>query len=151
MAGILANSVSKSMASGTADAAVSGYLVGEEITLTTLPTGTEYAWTISKPSDSTSRADLSDDTGASVRFSPDVEGYYVVTCTVDSSTVYILRIAAVSVGVVADRSVMRFSPLADSQVPTPATGVSLYYSSTQSSLAFKTTAGAVYTLDSTAT
>jgi hypothetical protein len=127
---------------------VSGYLVNETITLTTTPTGASYAWTMSRPSGSS--ASLSASTGTGVTFRPDREGYYVITCTVGGSTVYVLRVGAVTIGNVITLSAHRFIPIADAQVPTPTSGVTLYYSSTQSSLAIKTTAGAVRTVDSTA-
>ncbi len=151
MAGILANSPTKTMVSGdtSANNAVSGYLSGETITLTATPAGSSYSWSLARPSDSTARADLSALTGDSVTIKPDAEGYYVVTANVDGTT-YVLRIAVANVGTVSDRSILRLSPLADSQVPTPALGVNVFYSSTQDSLAFKDAAGDVFTIDSTA-
>ncbi len=150
MAGIVATSATtNNSASTAADSSVSGYLTGEQITLTTTPTGSSYAWTLSAPSGST-RAVLTSSTSSAPQFKPDVEGYYVVTVTVDSSTVYVLRIATVNVGTVSTIGATRLLPLADSQVSTPSTGVSLYYSSTQSSLAIKLTDGSVETINTTA-
>lgn len=150
MAGIVATSVTTNNASTTAaDSSVTGYVSGDAITLTTTPTGTSYAWTLSSPGGS-ERASLNDDDAASVRFIPDVEGFYVVTCTVSGSTVYVLRIEVAEIGEVNSISALRFQPLTDAQVPAPATGVTLYYSSTQSSLAIKLTNGNVETIDSTA-
>jgi hypothetical protein len=150
MAGIVATSLTTNNASTTAaDSSISGYVAGERITLTTTPTGTSYAWTLSSPGGS-ERASLNDDDAASVSFVPDVDGYYVVTCTVSGVTVYVLRIAVAVVGTVGVISALRFAPLADTQVPTPALGVTLYYSTTQSSLAVKLTNGSVETIDSTA-
>lgn len=146
MAGILANSVTNTMTTGTTDAAVTGYLSGEAVTLSTNPAGTDYVWALSRPSGSTTRSELTGTTGASVKFSPDVEGYYVVTCTVDSSTVYVLRISVLAIGSVADRSVIRLAPILDAQVPTPATGVSLFCRSSTGLLAFKDSTGTVTNL-----
>lgn len=149
MAGIVATSTTTNNSASTGvDTSASGYLTGESITLTTTPTGASYAWILSSPSGS-SRAVLSSETSASPKFVPDVDGYYVVQCTVDS-TLYILRIAAVNVGTVDTVGVRRLLPLTDAQVPTPSTGVSLYYSSTQSSLAIKLTDGSVETINTTA-
>lgn len=150
MAGIVATSLTTNNSSTTsADSSISGYIAGEAITLTTTPTGTSYAWTLSVPGGS-SRTSLTSDDASSSRFVPDVDGYYVVTCTVSGSTVYVLRIAVAAIGTVNSISALRAQPLTDAQVPTPATGVTIYYSSTQSALSFKDTAGDVFTIDSTA-
>lgn len=149
MAGIVATSATTNNSASTAvDSSVSGYLAGESITLTASPAGSSYAWVLSAPSGST-RAVLSSATSAAPKFTPDIDGYYVVQCTVDG-TEYILRIAAVNVGTVDTVGVRRLLPLTDAQVATPSTGVSLYYSSTQSSLAIKLTDGTVETINTTA-
>lgn len=134
-----------------ADKSVSGYLTNEQITLATSPTGSSYSWGISKPSAATSRSDLNDDDVASVKFTPDAQGYYVITCTVDVSTTYVIRINVAAVGTATDLSILRLSPVTDAQVPTPATGASIYYSSTQGALSAKLTDGSVVTIDTTAT
>jgi hypothetical protein len=150
MAGIVASSATTNNSGSTAsDSSVSGYIAGERITLTTTPTGTSYAWTLSTPNGS-ERASLTADDEAAVSFVPDYEGYYVVTCTVSGSMVYVLRVAVSNIGAVNVVDAMRLVPLTDTQVPTPATGATLYYSSTQSALAVKLTNGTVHTLDITA-
>jgi hypothetical protein len=152
MAGILANSASKTMVAGdtAVDKAVSAYLRSERITLSTNPAGTAYAWGQSIPvASSMARSALSATTGASVTFIPDVAGTYVVTCTVDLVTSYVIRIAVIDVVNTSQEQIRSMTPVADTQVPTPGTGVNLYYSSTQSKLAYKTTTGAIYTLNST--
>ena len=153
MAGILAESASVTMVSG--DTATSktlgGFVSSEQVSLSTTPTGTNYAWTLSIPSDSSSsRSGLSASTGASVTFTPDVDGTYVVGCTVDSTTVYTLVMTVTAATVASTTGGMHFLPRTDASVPTPATGVTLYYSSDQSALATKDSAGAVSTVNLTA-
>lgn len=139
MAGIVATSATTNNSASTAtDTSVTGYLTGEEITLTTDPTGSSYSWTLSTPSGSTSAVLTSSAaTSAAPKFTPDSTGYYVITVTVDSATVYVLRISAASVGTVADIGVARFAPLTNTQAPTPAAGAELFYSSTEDSFAAK--------------
>lgn len=150
MAGILANSVSVSHTSSTADDTNAGYLNQERITLTTLPTGTTYQWAMSKPVASGAVAKLSSDSAASVSFIPDVAGYYVITCTVDSTTFYVLRISVTDTVAATAREALRLQPKADAQIATPSSGVALYYSSTQDALAIKDSSGNVHTVDITA-
>src|SRR3990167_2773526 len=97
MAGILASSASETMTSGdtAADNTHTGYLVAEQVTLATYPTGASYSWGLAKPSGATVRSDLSATTGAGPVFTPDVAGYWTITCTVASTTAYVLRIAVV--------------------------------------------------------
>lgn len=151
MAGIIASSVSRPMlaAETAADKSVSGYLTNEQITLSTTPTGSNYVWLQTKPNGSTVRSSLSASTGASIVFSPDIEGTYLVTCIVDSTTTYVIRMAAVNVGAVSALGALSFAPLADAQVPTPATGVTVYYSSTAGALVHKDSAGVVSVIDVT--
>lgn len=150
MAGIIATSATTNNSGSTAtDTSVTGYIAGEAVTLTTTPTGASYSWSLSVPSGST-RSILTSTTVAAPRFTPDVAGYYVITCTVDSSTVYVMRLAATALGSVGVIDALRFVPTSDASIPTPSLGVTLYYSSTQSSLAIKLTDGTVETIDSTA-
>jgi hypothetical protein len=148
MAGILANAASKTMVAGdtAADKSVSGYITAESITLTTNPTGTTYSWGLSKPAGSTARAALSDDDGASVNITPDVEGTYLVTCVVDGSTTYVIRIGCVNISVVSSLGALRFTPIANSQVPTPAAGRTVYFSSDSSALVEKRPDGTVHVI-----
>ncbi|HEU4544342.1 MAG TPA: hypothetical protein VFR23_24640 [Jiangellaceae bacterium] len=152
MAGISATAIAASHAASTADASASGFIVNERITLATSPTGSSYAWSLSAPSDSSiASSGLDDDTAAGPKFTPDVAGYYVVSVTVDGATLYVLRLAVAAPGVVRLGEIQNLMPLTDSQVPTPQAGVNLYYSSTQGALSVKTTAGAVFTINLTAT
>lgn len=134
MAGIKANSASVTMvdADTSVDSSISGYLAGEQVTLSVTPTGTTYQWEIAKPSDATSRSDLTDDDSATVKFTPDVDGYFTVSVTVNGTTSYVLRISVADVAYTPDVSGLRFMPVADSSVTAPATGRVGYYSATQS-------------------
>lgn len=153
MAGITATSVTTSLVAGdtSTDKAISGFIVGEKITLGLTAAGTTRTWSLGVPNGSAvARSALSDDTGAAPYFTPDVAGYYVLTCIIDSVTTYILRIACATQASVDQAGSVRFAPLADETVPTPVQGVTLYYSSTQGALCIKTSAGAVRTVDTTA-
>lgn len=126
------------MASGETapDLAVSGYVLSESIALSTFPAGASYSWGISKPSGGTVRSDLSNASIPAPVVSPDVAGYYVVTCNVDGFA-YVLRISVSQVAVTTPYESIRFMPLTDAQVPAPTMGVALYFSSTQNKLAIK--------------
>lgn len=140
------------MASGdsAADKSVSGYVTNETITLSTTPTGSAYSWGISKPAGATARSDLSSSSSASPSFTPDVAGYWVVTCTVDSTTTYVIRVSVTQVAITTSYEAIRLSPKEDADVPTPALGCAMYWSATQDALAIKDSAGDVYTVDVTA-
>ncbi len=140
MAGILANSASKTMlaAATSADNSVAGRVTGEQITLTVSPSGTDYTWSQSIPSGSTPRRSaLSDSTGASVTCTPDVAGTYTVTCIVDSTTTYVLRIGVTSTAISQLAEAIRQSPKEDSTVPAPSLGLTLFFSDTIDQLAVK--------------
>lgn len=148
MSGILANSVSKTMVAGdtAADNTTSGFIALEEVALSTTGTPVSYLWGLSKPSGSTARCALNSTTAASPVFTPDVQGYYVVTCVIDGTTTYILRVAVAQVADVTSLTTIRFLPIADASVPTPATGRTVYYSSTQSAMVEKRPDGTVHVI-----
>lgn len=126
MAGILANSVTQTMVSGSVDASQAGYLNGEQITLTTTPAGSSYAWSVSRPAGSSAgRSALSSASAAAPTFTPDVAGYYVVTCLVDS-TAYVLRLNVTSLAVQTPSQALRLSPVTDAQVEAPTVGIALF-------------------------
>ena len=153
MAGILANSVSATMVSGdtAADKSVTGYLRNERVTLGVTPTGSAYAWTLSAPAGSSAaKCALTDDDVAAPVFVPDVAGTYVITCTVDATTSYAMRLTVLNVAAADVIEAIRLTPRTDAQVTAPSVGVVLYYSSTQSSLAIKTSAGVVRTVTTVA-
>jgi hypothetical protein len=150
MAGILANSASETMTAGdtAVDNTRAGYVVGEQVTLSTTPTGTTYSWGIAKPEGATSRSNLSDTTSASVTFIPDHAGTWTITCVVDGSTTYVLRITATAVAITSVANAHAFSPTANNSIPAPALGVTLFCSSdANNQLRAKTPDGAVQTLD----
>jgi hypothetical protein len=150
MAGLLANSVSVSMVSGSADASQAGFLTGEQIVLSTTPTAASYSWGVAKPSGSSGRAALSEDDVAAPVFTPDVAGYYVFTCTIAGGTAYVLRANVTALAVASPTQALRLSPVTDAQVEAPAVGMALYYSSTQSALCVKDANDDVFTVDVTA-
>lgn len=150
MAGILANSASKTMTSGdtAADKTVSGYLAKEKITLTTSPTGSSYAWTAAKPSDSGAACKFNDDDAASVEITPDVDGSYVFTCAVDATTTYVIRCDVADVGSVSTLTAFRLQSVSAGLIPSPATGKTVFVDSSNSdALSQKSSAGTVTTLD----
>lgn len=150
MAGILANSASVTMTAGdtAADNTRAGYVVNEQITLSVTPTGTTYAWGMAKPGGATSRSDLSDTTSASIVFVPDYAGTWTITCVVDGSTTYVLRVTATAVAITSVANAHRFSPTTNSSIPTPATGMTLYCSSdANNQLRAKTSSGTILNFD----
>lgn len=147
MAGISAVSASKTHNASGADVAATGFLVGERIALADDPGGDGYAWNLSAPSDSApARSALDDDTDAAPTFIPDVPGYYVVSVTVDGSTLHVLRLAVASVATVRTGEALHLLPLTNAQVSTPQTGVSLYYSTDAGKAVVKDSAGVVTAL-----
>lgn len=137
----------------SADLGIAWFVINEQITLSTTPTGTSYSWGQSIPSGaSTARTALNDSDDASVTFTPDVAGVYVITCIVSGSTTYVIRIAVADVATVTMAQVARLQAVADSSVPTPSTGtLCLYCSSTQSNaLSVKKSDGSIHTVNLTA-
>lgn len=150
MAGITISTPSASVASGATavDKTATGFIVGERAVLGTSPVGSSYTWGLSRPSDSSGRADLTDTTVATPSFLLEVAGVYVVTCTVDA-TAYTLTITVTEPSVATIRNAINFPAVLDASVPTPVSGATVYYSSDQGDLVFKDTAGAIHTIDST--
>lgn len=140
------------MTSGTVDASKSGFVVGEQIVLTTLPVASStYAWALSIPAGSApARSALSGDDTARVLLTPDVAGMYTAVCTVDGVTVYILRISATLAASASVAQALRLSPVADASVAAPAVGRVLYFSSDQGALVVKDPNDALFTIDLTA-
>lgn len=153
MAGITATSVTTSLVAGdtSTDKNVSGFIVGEKITLGLTSAGTTRTWSLGVPNGSAvAKSALSDTTGTAPYFTPDVSGYYVLTCIIDSVTTYILRIACAAEASVDQAGSIRFAPLADATVPAPVQGATLYYSSDQDAMCLKDSTGDVYVIDVTA-
>jgi hypothetical protein len=150
VAGITAAASTTSHAASGATATASGFICGEVITLTATPTGTDYAWSLSLPSGSSAgRVGFAGDDEAAATFTPDVDGTYTVTVDVDG-TVYTLTLSAVNLAVTNSVQGVRLSPVADAQIPTPAAGATVYWSSTQDALALKDSSGDVFTVGVTA-
>lgn len=150
MAGIVATSVSTNNAADTdLDKSITGFLSGEQISLSVTPAPSSYLWRFTSPQGS-SRAVLTGDAIASPKFTPDVAGYYLASVTVNSSTVYVLRVQVVSAGAAETVDGLRVLEITDAQAIAPATGVSIYYSTTQGSLAFKRANGDIETINTTA-
>lgn len=135
MSGILANSTSKTMVSGdtSADKSVSGYITGEQITLSVYPAATSsVAWAEAIPSGSAAaRSALSASTGTSVSFTPDVGGFYTITALVDGVTTYVLRLSVSAVAVSTPEEVLRLQQVTDAQVPAPSGSTLALYNSNE--------------------
>lgn len=151
MAGIRAVSVTKTFASAGADVASSGFLINEQIVLSAEPAGAGYAWKLSAPSNSVPARSRLDDDGAAVpTFTPDVDGLYLVQVVVDGTTTYVLRIGVSPVASAKQAQAINFLPLADSQVPTPILGRTIYCSATQGNVMVeKRTDGSVHIINVT--
>lgn len=145
MAGIIANSASKTMVAGdtSVDNSVTGFVTREPITLSVTGTPSAVAWAIARPSASV--APLTTDT-LSASFTPDTEGFYVLTAVVDGTTSYVLRISATQVAHITTLSATRFMPIPNASVPAPATGRTLFCSSEVGGLAVKLPNGTVLTV-----
>lgn len=145
MAGITAVSATTTLGASEAlpDNSVSDFVSKEQISLGLSGSPTSATWSLSKPSRSGSACALDDDTSLRPKFSPDVDGIYVVSCLVDESTTYVLRISVAQTAIINTISCLHFLPCANSQIPTPSSGVNLFYSSDSDSLAQKRSDGTV--------
>lgn len=150
MAGIIADSASQTMGAGdtSADNSRGGYLTRERITLSTNPTGSTYAWGLAAPVGSAAaRSALTDSAAASPTFYPDVAGYYVVTCTVNGSTFYVLRLSITQAAVSTSVEAVRHQPKTNTAITAPALGQAVFHSSDTSLLSAKRSDGTVRTLE----
>jgi hypothetical protein len=151
MAGITAVSVSKTHGSGATSAAavVSGFSVGEQITLGITEASATFAWGFAKPSGSAGAVDLTDDTIAAPSFIPDVFGPYVVTVTT-AATTYTLQINVADYARVDPVDGVRFSPVPAASVPAPSIGLTMFCNSSNSdALSVKAPDGTVSVVDLT--
>jgi len=147
MAGIAATSVTTTFAAAGADVAATGFLVNEQVTLSATPSGSGYAWSVAIPSDSApGRSALDDDTDATPKFTPDVPGFYTITCLVDGATLYVLRLAVLAVATVRVCEVLHFPPMANAQVTAPQIGFKVFNSSDLPGMAKMDSAGTVSAL-----
>jgi hypothetical protein len=131
-----------------ADAVQSGYVVGEQVTLSTIPAPAlaSYAWSIAKPGGSTILSDLTDGALAAPAFTPDVAGFYVISVTVNGTTTYVLRCSVTATVMVTVAESIRVPPKADAGVIAPPAGVVLFQSLALGRLRFKNSVGVVYDL-----
>jgi hypothetical protein len=135
----------------SADNVVSGYVAQERITLGVTPAGTTFAWSVAQPSSSSrARSALSSGSGANPTITPDVGGTYTITCLVDGSITYVLRLTVQAAAVAEPVEAVRFSPRTDASIPAPAAGITMYYSSDQDALCVKAPDDSVSTVDLTA-
>lgn len=137
MAGILANSASKTMTSGdtTIDNNESGYVSGEMITLSVvLPapeavTGLTLEWGLSIPDSARpDRTRLITAGENSMRFTPEsgVSGYYVVTVVINQSTSYVIRLGVSEVSQVTVLGALNLMPVLEASVLPPNSGLTLF-------------------------
>lgn len=130
MAGIVAASIAVPSPGTAPNNSVAGYVTAQAVALSTTPTGAAYVWALAVPSGSSiARSGLTTASGATTGFTPDVAGEYVVTCTVDSVTLYTLLMAVTAVTAVNATGATRYLPVTDASVGAPATGCVLYMSS----------------------
>lgn len=145
MAGITANSSSKTMTSGdtAADKLATGYVRNERVTLGVVPAASESSvWSLSVPTGSNVvRSALSSDTSPTPSFVPDIGGTYSLTCQVDGVTTYVMRLTALDTAASEPVEAVRFPPREDAQVAAPTAGVAVFYSGTQTGLAQKDSSG----------
>jgi hypothetical protein len=132
------------MVAGTPDNTQAGYVENEAITLSTDPAGTTYEWGLAKAQGATTRSDLTATTGTGIQFIPDTHGTWTITCTVDGTTSYTLRISVTAVAITHHANGLRLMPVANNSIPTPATGVTVFYSSDDDRLSYKDTSGVVH-------
>lgn len=147
MAGITALSASVTMTSGdtAVDKTATGYIRNERVTLGTYPlASSSYLWSLGLPSGSSAaKAALTDSTSSTPAFTPDIGGTYTIGVTVDGTTTYAMRLTALDTAASEPAEALRFTPRTDAQVGAPSAGVAVYYSSTQTSLSEKDSAGTV--------
>lgn len=144
MAGINAAASTTTFSASSADAAASGFITGDQVVLTTAPTGTDYQWSLAIPSGSNAlRVRFSGDDTATASFVPDVAGIYAIGVVVDGTT-YTLRLSVTQLAVSTALEALRLQPVTDSQIAVPVVGCALYFSSTQGALAIKGTDGVVH-------
>lgn len=150
MSGITAVSSTTTHAASGVDVSVAGYITGDQVVLTTSPTGTDYLWSLASPSGSNAaRLRFAGSDTATASFTPDVPGIYAVAVVVDGTT-YMLRLSVTQLAQSTVLEALRLTPVADSQIAAPAVGHALYFSSTQNTLALKDASGTVFKVNLTA-
>jgi hypothetical protein len=130
------------------DNTVTSYIKGQEILLSTTGTVASHVWAQAIPSGSApARSALSSSTSAAPKFTPDVAGYYTVTCNADGTN-YVLRIQVLEPTTATFRNAIQLPLLTSAQVPTPPVGsVNVYCEG--DALKFKDSDGTVHTVTDT--
>ncbi len=143
MSGITAVSATKTLSSGdtTEDHSVSGFVTKEQISLGLTGSPLIALWSLSKPTTSGSSCQLTSESSLTTKFTPDTEGIYTLSCLVDGTTQYVLRISALRVSTISTISAIHLLPCANSQIPTPQSGVILFYSSDSEKVSIKLSDG----------
>lgn len=151
MAGILANSSTHTHSSTSVDETEAGYITAEQVTLSVTPSASSYSWGMARPSGSSAgRSALSEDDVASPVFTPDVAGFYTITCLVNGTTTYVIRLSVTSLAVASPSQALRLSPVTDAQVEVPAVGAVLFCGSDHGDvLCMKDATNTVFTVDVT--
>lgn len=145
MSGITAISASKILGADdtTPNNSTSGYVTKEQISLGLTGSPLTAQWSLSKPSISSSACQLTSDDSLATLFTPDQPGLYVISCLVDGVTTYTLSISALAISTVTAVSAIHLLPSADSQIPTPRSGVIIYFSSNSNKVSQKLNDGTV--------
>ena len=148
MSGITAQSATTTLGAvdTTPTNTVSGFVSKEQIALGLTGSPTSALWSVSKPSNSGAASVLIGETGISALFSPDVEGTYVISCLVDGVTTYTLVLPVVNTAFTSALSAIHFLPCSNAQIPTPRSGVTVFFSSDSGVMSQKTTSGTVTAL-----
>jgi len=131
------------------DNSVSGYLASEPITLALTGSPVSARWSLSRPVASGGGCVLGDPDALSTSFTPDAEGFYVATCVVDGTTSYVIRIGVAQLAHVSTIAALRFMPVSDASVPTPALGRTLFCSSDNGGMSAKLPDGSVVIVEVT--
>jgi len=154
MAGITANSTSVTMVSGdtSADKNQPGYVAAEQITLGIVHGSavTSAVWGIAIPSGANAiRTALSSTTALAPSFTPQsgVEGSYVLQCTVNGDTVYVLRADVVRNTTSTLAGALRMLPKLSASVPAPTTGYTYFVDSATGLRSRKDPSGNVVVVD----
>jgi hypothetical protein len=149
MAGILANSPSATMVAG--DTAVDntrvGYLVGEQVTLSVTPAGSIFSWGLAKPGGATVRSDLNATNLPSVVLVPDIEGFWTITATVDSTINYVLRLDIADQTPNSLTGALRFLERTGASIVVGPSGETMFFDSTLTRYRSKQSNGTIRDID----
>lgn len=114
------------------DQNVTGFATSEQVTLTVTGSPTTVVYTLSAPTTS-AYASILATSDIAARFTPDVQGLYVIQAVVDDSTTYILRLSVSVFGAVTMRQAMHLPPSDPADIDAPTVGRVLFSDSTNSS------------------